>query len=288
MRAALLASVLALGVAGTLGYVRTRTNDDAHCLRWPEGSVVISQNGEGNPQLGDAGFEAVTRAWQTWAAQMQACGDLTLSEGAHSSSRAIGLPPEGSGENLVLFRTALCSAEVDAGDPCYVLGTCGNVYDCWNHATGVLALTTVTFRATDGVIVLADVEFNAAQGFFTTVDSPPCSPTDESLNCVANDTQETATHEFGHVLGLDESPDPTSTMYGYASVGETSKRMLDPGSQQFVCDVYPKGRPSQDCLLPDGGVPSSGGCSAAETEGAPAGLVALLGLLWLGRRRRGQ
>lgn len=287
MRAALLCSALALGVAATLGYVRTRTNDDAHCLRWPEGSVVISQDSEGNPQLGDAGFEAVTRAWQTWAGQMEACGDLTLSEGPHSSSRLMGLPPEGSGENLVLFRTVLCGAVVDAGDPCSAAGTCGNVHDCWDHATGVLALTTVTFRATDGVIVLADVEFNAAQGFFTTVDAPPCT-TDESLSCVANDTQETATHEFGHVLGLDESPDPASTMYGYASVGETSKRVLDMGSQQFVCDVYPKGRPSQDCLLPDGGVPSTGGCSSAETGGAPAGLVALLGLVFLGTRRRRQ
>ena len=288
MRAALLGGALALGLAATLGYVRTRTNDSAHCLRWPEGSVVISQNGEGNPLLGDAGFQAVTRAWPTWAAQMEACGDLTLSEGPHSSSRMTGLPPEGSGENLVLFRTTLCSAVVDAGDPCTGTGTCGNVHDCWDHASGVLALTTVTFRATDGVIVLADVEFNAAQGFFTTVDSPPCTPPDESLACVVNDTQETATHEFGHVLGLDESPDPTSTMYGYASPGETSKRVLDTGSQQFVCDAYPKGGPSHDCLLPDGGVPSTGGCSTAESRGAPVGLVALLGLLFLGTRRRRQ
>jgi uncharacterized protein (TIGR03382 family) len=286
VRVALLGGVLALLAGATLAYVRTRTSDGSHCLHWPEGSLVISQNSEGNALLGDAGFDAVTRAWQTWGAQTALCGDLTLSEGPRSASRMVGPPAEGSGENLVLFRTVLCSEVVDAGDSCQASGSCGDVHDCWDHASGILALTTVTYRTTDGVIARADVEFNAAQNFFTTVDAPPCDPAAESLECVANDTQEIATHEFGHVLGLDESPDPTSTMYAYAPLGETSKRMLDPGSQQFVCDVYPKGRPSQDCLLPDGGAADSGGCSTAGSESAPAGLVALLGLLWLGTRRR--
>ena len=286
MRAALLAGAIALLVASTLGYVRTTTNDGSHCLRWPEGSLVFSQNSLGNPTLGDAGFQAVTRAWQTWAAQMQACGDLTISEGPHSASRSTGLRVEEGNENLVLFRTVGCSAVVDAGDPCYVEGTCGNLFDCWDHPSGVLALTTVTYRTNDGVIVRADVEFNAAQAFFTTVDAPPCDPLAESLDCVANDTQETATHEFGHAIGLAESPDPSSTMYAYAPVGETSKRSLDPGSRQFVCDVYPQGRASQDCLLPDGGPAGSGGCSSAGTQGLPAPVLAFVGLLWLGTRRR--
>jgi uncharacterized protein (TIGR03382 family) len=287
VKAALLAIGLAAVFAATLSYVRTRTDDGSHCLRWPEGSLVFSQSSLGDPALGDAGFAAVTRAWQTWAEQMGVCGDLLISEGPHSSSRSTGLVTTGSNENLVLFRTALCSAIVPVSDPCYVSGTCGNLYDCWDHTSGVLALTTVTFRVTDGVIFRADVEFNAAQGFFTTVDAPPCTAVDESLGCVANDTQETATHEFGHSLGLDENPDPSSTMYAYAPLGQTSKRLLDTGSQQFVCDVYPQGRSSQDCLLPDGGsANSAGGCSTAGTEGVPLALFALVGLLWLGTRRR--
>jgi uncharacterized protein (TIGR03382 family) len=286
VRAGLLSGVLALLLATSLGYVRTRTADGAHCLRWPEGSLVLTQSQEGDPVLGDAGFAAVTRAWQTWAAQMQVCGDLAVSEGPRSSSRFIGMASEGPNENLVLFRTVLCSAVVDAGDPCEAQGDCGNVHDCWEHTSGVLALTTVTYRATDGLIVDADVELNAASAFFTTVDSPPCTSA-ESLDCVANDTQETATHEFGHVLGLAESPDPSSTMYAYAAIGETSKRVLDPGSQQFVCDVYPAGRSSQDCLLPDGGPADAGGCSTGGTRAvAPLAVIAVLGLVFLGTRRR--
>jgi MYXO-CTERM domain-containing protein len=287
VRAALLAGAIALLVAATVPYVRTTTADGSHCLRWPEGSLVFSQSRLGDPTLGDAGFAAVTRAWQTWEAQMHVCGDLAISEGPHSASRSTGLRLNGENENLVLFRTVLCTDVVDAGDPCYGSGSCGNVYDCWDHASGVLALTTVTYRTTDGVIARTDVEFNAAQAFFTTVDSPACSAEGQSLDCVANDTQETATHEFGHALGLDESPDPTSTMYAYAPLGETSKRVLDPGSQQFVCDVYPQGRGSQDCLLPDGGPANgSGGCSAPGNQGLPLAVLGWVGLLWLATRRR--
>ncbi len=286
MRAGLLGGALALALAATMAYVRTKTSDGTHCLRWPAGPLVLSQSSVGDPVPADAGFDAVTRAWQTWAAQMEACGDVTISEGPRSPSRSIGMVAGGSNENLVLFRNVLCSAVVDAGDPCQASGSCGNVHDCWDHAPGVLALTTVTYQRTDGLIVDADVELNAAQAFFTTVDSPPCAASAESLGCVANDTQETATHEFGHVLGLAESPDPSSTMYTYAAIGETSKRTLDPGSQQFVCDVYPQGRPSQDCLLPDGGLAGSGGCTSSGGSAAPVAVAGLLGLLWLGARRR--
>jgi MYXO-CTERM domain-containing protein len=288
VKAALLGGVLVLvlGATAATTYVRTRTDDGSQCLHWPAGSLVFTQSSEGDPVLGDAGFDAVTRAWQTWQTQMVACGDLTLSEGPRSASRAIGFSPGAPSTNLVLFRQALCSTVVDAGDPCLSSGSCGNLHDCWDHTSGVLALTTVTFQTKDGVIVDTDVEFNAAQAYFTTVDSPPCDPSAESLACVANDTQGTATHEFGHALGLAESPDPDSTMYTYAAIGETSKRVLDPGSQQFVCDVYPEGRPSQGCLLADGGVAGTGGCSATGTGAAPTAFASLLGLLLLGTRRR--
>jgi MYXO-CTERM domain-containing protein len=284
VRAGLLGLAVALVVAGTVPYVRT--TDGTHCLRWPAGQLVFSQSRQGYAPLGDAGFDAVTRAWETWQAQLQQCGNLTISEGPRSASRSIGLLTDGANENLILFRTVLCSQVVDAGDPCLASASCGNQHDCWENPSGVLALTTVTFQRQDGIIVDTDVELNAAQFFFTTVDAPPCDPAAESLSCVAYDTQATATHEFGHTLGLDESPDPSSTMYRYEAVGETSERVLDPGSKEFVCDIYPSGRPSQDCLLPDGGATSSGGCSSAGTDARPVVFLGLLGLLWLGTRRR--
>ena len=76
---------------------------------------------------------------------------------------------------------------------------------------------------------------------------------------------------------LDHSPDPTSTMYAVAPLGETSKRILDPASQQFLCDVYPPGLASRDCSLPDGGTeptadagdPGGGGPSVWPGPGGP-------------------
>ena len=287
VKAGLFGGLLAAVFAATPSYVRTTTTDGSHCLRWPAGPVTVLQSSAGDPSLGDAGFDAVTRGWQTWEAQMQACSDLTLTEGARSASRTVGLLPDGGAENLVLFRTRLCTAVVDAGDPCNGSGTCGNQHDCWEHTSGVLALTTTTYLRTSGVIVDADVELNASQAVFTVVDAPPCDPAAQSLDCVANDTQETATHEFGHALGLSHSPDPTSTMYAYAPVGETSKRTLDDGTRQFVCDVYPLGRPSQDCIAADGGSMDGSGCSTAGTSTTPVLAAGVLGLLLLvGRRRR--
>jgi uncharacterized protein (TIGR03382 family) len=277
--------MLAVLFAATPSYVRTTTADGSHCLRWPAGTVRVVQSLAGDPPLGDAGFDAVTRGWQTWEAQMQACGNLTLVEGVRSASRTVGLLPDGGAENLVLFRTRLCSDVVDAGDPCNASGSCGNLHDCWDHTSGVLALTTTTYLRASGGIVDADIELNASQAFFTVVDAPPCDPMAESLDCVANDTQETATHEFGHVLGLSHSPDPGSTLYAYAPVGETSKRALDDGTRQFVCDVYPSGRPSEDCLAPDGGPIDSSGCSTAGTGSTPVLVAGVLGLLLLVARR---
>ena len=296
MRASILAAAAAALIGASVSYVRTRTPNGDHCLRWPAGAVAIVQSIPGDPPLGDAGFQAVTRSWQTWEAQMQVCGSLTLFEGPRSSSRSVGFTPGGPNENLLLFRTVRCSDVVDAGDPCLAASSCGNAHDCWDHGASALALTTSTYRTADGVVLDADIEFNAADGYFTTVDGPPCDAGTEALDCVVNDTQNTSTHEMGHFLGLAHSPDPASTMYAFAPAGETSKRTLDPGSLQFVCDVYPHGLPSQDCAAPDAGPPGSpdggagggsGGCSSVETGGRPsAGLVLLLGLLALAARRR--
>jgi uncharacterized protein (TIGR03382 family) len=68
-------------------------------------------------------------------------------------------------------------------------------------------------------------------------------------------------------------------MYASEPIGETSKRVLDSGSKQFVCDVYPSGQASQDCSSSGGGG-STGGCSSAgdRTVLGPGLLVLLLAL----------
>lgn len=286
MKTSIAVLVAGLVLGQTVPYVRTKTDDGSHCLRWPvnagtRGSITFVQSNAGEPSLGPGVFDAISRSAQTWQAQLQTCGDMDLVEGAHSASRFVGYKQSGQNENLVLFRTQLCSAVVPGGDPCVAAGTCGNAYDCWDHGSTIVALTTSSYVISSGELVDADVEMNAASATPTIVDSPPCSAPPYT-SCVANDVQNAATHELGHFLGLAHSPDPSSTMYASEPIGETSKRVLDSGSKQFICDVYPSGQASQDCSSTGGGGggSSSSGCSSAgdPTVLGPGLLVLLLAL----------
>lgn len=273
-------------------YVRTETGDGLHCFRWPvdaggRGRVSFVQSTTGLPGLGSGAFDAISRSGHTWQTQLQACGDLDLVEGTRSASRSIGYAQGGPNENLVLFRSRLCSGVVPSGDPCLAAGTCGNAYDCWDHGSGVVALTTSSYISATGVLVDGDVELNAALFSFTVVDSPPCSPGAISANCVAYDVQNAMTHELGHFLGLAHAPDPSSTMYSNEPLGETSKRVLDPGSKQFICDVYPAGRASNDCAANGSGGSSTSGCTSVPESGTLTPLLALLLGGLATRRRRG-
>jgi len=315
---------LALGVTCNDPYVRTRAdnstcstpNSPAHCLWWPGGSTVtFHQSTTGNPATPDPGtgtavFDAITRSWQTWQAIMNNCGSLTIAEGGKTTDRTVGYDQSSpnSNINIVLFRQRTCDPPlVPATDPCHTSNTCGNTYDCWEHSGNTIALTTTTYDRNTGHILDADIELNGqapggTTGFkFTLVDSPPCPMSVTNYNCVAADIQNTATHEFGHSLGLDHTMyqifDPCapgctstsythSTMYAQAPTGDLCKRCVDSGSRQFVCDVYPKNKAAQDCL----GNGSTGGGSSSGCTAAPGGPMLALVLLSLRvvRRQRGR
>lgn len=276
--------LLAAGVllAADPPYLRTRVtpgDPTSHCLWWRAGEVSYRQSAAGHPESpGETAFTSVEAAFQSWQAVQDRCGNLTLVEGPRTQSRFVGYDASHP-DHLVLFREQLCAEVVSSDDPCHQAGTCGNAHDCWDHANDALALTTTTFDATTGEILDADIELNAAGFVLTTVDGPPCKGGALGQDCVAYDVQATATHEVGHLLGLDHTGYPGSIMNPTAFVGDLSKRTPDPGSQDFVCDVYPKGEASLDCVGP--AAKTSEGCAAA--GGAPWLLFALVGLV---RRRR--
>jgi hypothetical protein len=273
------AAVLAAVLAAYPPYVRTHVDPNdpgSHCLYWDQPQVTYHQSNAGNPVTGDAAFIAIEKAFATWQAQLNTCGNLTLDEGPRTDARKVGAPV--LGENVVLFRETNCADVVPSSDPCWFLDTCANVHDCWNHDRSALALTTISFDQPSGRILDADIELNGAGFYFTTVDSPACGGPPYSQSCVAYDIQNTVTHEAGHLLGLDHDGDPASVMNPVAGPGDLNKRTLDPGSAQFVCDVYPKGKPAQDCVAPAPKDTPPGGCEV--------GGGSLLGLLVLLRRRR--
>jgi hypothetical protein len=106
--------------------------------------------------------------------------------------------------------------------------------DDWPHSHfDAVALTTVTYRPSNGVILSADIEFNTDDYLFTDTDEP---------GAVIIDFRNTLTHEIGHFLGLDHSPNSAATMYATAPPGETSKRTLHQADIDGLCHIYPLGQ----------------------------------------------
>jgi hypothetical protein len=94
-----------------------------------------------------------------------------------------------------------------------------------------LAKTTVTFDNDTGEIFDADIEVNHAYNEFTTSDQN-----------VVYDLQSVMTHEVGHFIGLDHTPDFDATMYAGYDEGTTSLRTLEPDDIAAACAVYPPNR----------------------------------------------
>lgn len=125
----------------------------------------------------------------------------------------------------------------------------------WDY-TGVdntLAKTTVSYDAETGVILDADIELNHAFNEFTTGD-----------DAVVYDLQSILTHEVGHFIGLDHTPDFAATMNAGYQEGTTEQRSLEPDDEAGACAAYPPGR---DVAPPM--VEEEGGCSVAVAGSPP-------------------
>ena len=140
----------------------------------------------------------------------------------------------------------------------------------WPYATEVIGLTVVSFTDT-GQIVDADIAFNSKDWNFTWGDTD-----------VDVDIRSIATHEIGHVLGLDHSLDDTATMFAEYQPGQTHLRSLEEDDRLGLAHLYPC---ADGLCTGDVAVYESSGCSLA--AGAPAALGLLLVIVAVGRRRRG-
>jgi hypothetical protein len=117
--------------------------------------------------------------------------------------------------------------------------------DAWPHddPNNSLALTTITFDATDGEIFDADMEINSHD--HTIVADGPASPP-------AYDLLSILTHEAGHFLGLAHSVDTGAVMYTFYRPGSTTLTADDTAG---ICSVY----------APDGMRSASSGTVAGDT-----------------------
>jgi MYXO-CTERM domain-containing protein len=315
---AALASLLAAVPA--LAFVRstTATPGTGKPLFWPNPQVTFTVNPSHFNSIpgcttSAAAMALVRASIPTWnqatrPGESAVCTSFRFVDGGDSASTVLGYDqtPGAHNENLVVFRSRLCSAITsDAICAGVDVGACVAKYNCWEHdaATGpggTIALTSVVFLPDTGEIVDADMELHdwngdkaAPNGWYFTCPGPPAltcnatGPTDPLLysesGCTFIDIGNTVTHEAGHMLGLDHVCVPNvtgpsaicpvggSTMEPTAGPGDTDKRTLKPDDVDGVCSIYP--------------VKSSGGCGCGTASASGLALLGLfLAALWPRRR----
>ncbi len=281
-------------------YLRTVVPGRPFCVVWNTREYVYRLDAAGSRRTpGDSEFAALEASFSSWRELSSTCSVFAFTRGPDIQNPQVGYDRENraNNENVVTFREADCNDVVEPEDPCIEADTCSDVYGCWDHGGAIIGLTTTTFSYRNGYILDADIEFNASpdgRGFlFTTIDSPTCEGM-QTTDCVATDLQNTATHEIGHVVGLDHVEVPGSTMESTAPPGETHKRIIDVGSAAGFCDAYPRGLPPTQCgESTDTGRhfqavsrgPGMAGLGCGSSPGALLPAAALLGLLTFRRRR---
>lgn len=276
-------------------FVRSQDPMTEVCLYWTKREVPWVLNEKGSADVAFADVEAaLKRSFSSWEAA--GCSDLSFRYDGTTPRHDTGIQKDSATNlNIITWRERTCALAAPRGDACFANRTCRSAYDCWQNASGVIALTTASFSRSTGVVLDADIEFNGSVDVggsefrFTAGlrESPVCQrPTD--TDCVGTDIENTATHEIGHFLGLDHTPVPEATMYASAPVGETKKRSLDQDDLDGLCEIYPKGARTKTCT-PSGWITLTPGVASVAdscSSAGPAGALALVALAARFRRRR--
>jgi hypothetical protein len=273
---------LGLTSAPAWGYVRTTTENNVP-VRWPHACVtVIAHTANPPPNLTpDLMLSAARAAAAAWSRGSLACSGFELQV---TGSNTADTPTANDQVNNLVFRKA-----------------------DWEYDASALAITTVFAQQASGTVVDADVELNAAPIMISSALTKMFKWGDliggQGAEGGAEDLQNTLTHEFGHLLGLDHNcylktpmripvddkgnpvPDCRSatpamqdaTMYPAVSRGDTLRRTLSDDDIAGVCAIYPAATSS--CT------DSGGGCA----YGGPArsgGLALAMGVLLFSVLRR--
>jgi uncharacterized protein (TIGR03382 family) len=237
--------VLTLGLPCTAYELRKDSLGDE--VRWA-GHLDFVLDPQLAVQLGEPNTEAAVRA--ALATIAQAAPDISVS--------LTVAPTQGLGYTL-------------SADPAANQNVIIAVED-WPYAEDALAATIVTVNTRTREIIDADIAFNLEAAPFRVLSAGAGAP-------MANDVQNTLTHELGHALGLMHNKrDPSVVMWPSAPPGETSKRTLASDDRSGLAVLYATG------IVTDAGTTPTTGCSASGA--GPLAWLPLLALALLLRRPR--
>ena len=227
-------------VASAYDVKQTTSGQDVH---WPDGAVTFDRAFATTPTTvtADQASAALASSVMTWQSALTDTGVMV----ALATDSAAAAPHVNDGVNTVRFA-------MTADDP--------------DIEPGVLGLTFVAYRSSDGVAVDADVVMNAVDFTWTT---------GEATCAKEYDLQSAVTHELGHALGLAHSiGHPEATMYATGQACETSKRSLESDDKAGLAALY---------SAPADAAPPGGCASSSPGSGALIGVA--LALLAIKRRR---
>ena len=244
LRSLFLFAVTAALAASVTAHVRLRFSENGTPLRWesPDNiSIVIQQ--DGSDDLSNGSHEtAIRNAIEAWNSTLGTRARLVVDESAESKAREDW---QSNDIHLVIFD--------ENGSSGYFSG-----------ASGVVAITPITFF-TDGRIIDADVVFNGNNFRFTT-----------SGESARFDIQDVATHELGHLIGLDHSGVCGATMYPYVDPTVILHRSLAIDDQNGLRHLYPDGSFGQiegRLVRADGSGISGAHAVALDSNGRVAGAI---------------
>lgn len=188
-------------------------------VRWKESCFHYTLHQDGAPDVDlEALRETVRASFDTW--ENVPCSYFYFEETADSDCTAIGFNQYAGNMNLLVWQPEDWQVDPD-------------------HAPSAMALTTLSYDDNSGRILDADIEFNAE--YF-----------DFGLSGVIDkaDVENTATHEIGHMLGLEHSNIQESTMARTAETGDVDKRSLHSDDEEGLCFLYPEKDDPDVCLKP--------------------------------------
>jgi len=249
---ALLLVVVLLGAAPASAYNRTRAAGFSQSgLAWFDRNITWYLPDPGSADIPhEAAVAAAKRAFAAWAAV--GCTDVNFTFVSGGPTRTSLDGGEADGRNVIRWR------EAD-----------------WPGGPDQIAITTVSYDQGTGRIIDVDIDLNGQYLFFTSSDDPTQTE---------YDIESALLHEVGHLLGFDDSADPTAVMAQALARGDL-RRALGDDDAEAICSVYPAGEPTPyvGALTLD----LHGGCSAGHGDITPAAalLLGLLGLLVLVGRR---